>query len=383
MAPQREWFEKDYYKVLSVPQSATGKEISRAYRKLAKQFHPDANKGNPGAEERFKDVSAAYDVLGDAAKRKEYDEVRRLGALHGAGPGPFAGGGGNGGFGERFRIDDISDISDLFGGIFNRGARTSRGTGPQRGADLEADLHLSFVEAVEGLTTAVNLTSEAMCSTCTGTGAAPGSSPRVCPECKGQGVRADNQGLFSLSQPCPNCAGRGTIVDKPCPSCRGTGTERRGRQVRVRIPAGVEDGQRIRVKGRGGTGRNGGPSGDLYVKVHVEPHKIFGRAGENLTVSVPVTFAEAALGATVQVPTLGRPVTVKVPAGTSAGQVLRVRGHGVKKAAGGHGDLLVRIEVVVPKHLSDAERSAIEALAAVPATSPRANLEDAMQRSST
>jgi molecular chaperone DnaJ len=365
MAPSREWFDTDYYKVLGVSKDADDKQITRAYRKLAKQFHPDAN---PGSEERFKEISAAYDVLGDPEKRKEYDEVRRLGA---SGYGYGQPGGANGNF--NFKVDDLSD---LFGGLFrNPGGRrrSTPGTGPQRGADLEAQLHLSFAEAVEGVVTSVNVGSQENCATCGGSGSKPGTMPIVCPRCGGTGVVNDNQGLFSLSSPCPECGGRGTKIVDPCPTCFGTGMQRKDRQVKVRIPAGVDDAQRIRVKGRGEPGRNGGPAGDLYVAVSVAPHPLFRRRGYDLLLSVPVTFAEAALGATITVPSLEQPVTLKVPAGTKSGQTLRVRGRGLHHGSA-VGDLLVSIEVVVPSELSDAERKAIEALAEASSRSPRAHL---------
>ena len=365
MAPQREWFEKDYYKVLGVAENADHKEIGKAYRKLAKQYHPDAN---PGSEDRFKEISAAYEVLGDEARRKEYDEVRRMGAAGN----PFANMGGGagrpGGFTGNFRVDDLGD---LLGNIFSRGrggraggtagGRPGGATGASRGADLETTLHLSFLDAVHGLTTTVNVTSEVTCHTCHGNGAAPGTAPTVCPVCGGRGVVQDNQGLFSFSQPCQACSGSGFRVETPCPTCHGSGVEYAARQVKVRIPAGVEDGQRIRVKGRGGAGRNGGPAGNLYVIVHVDPNPIFGRKGRDLTLTVPVTFAEAALGTTVTVPTLDKAVTLKVPAGSRSGRTFRVRGRGVPAAAG-TGDLLVTVEVVVPERLSEEEQKAVAAL---------------------
>jgi molecular chaperone DnaJ len=368
MTAQREWLEKDYYKILGVSDTATPKEITSAYRKLARQLHPDANPGDAKAEERFKEVSAAYDVVGDAEKRKEYDEVRKLG--------PMAGGfGGPGGF--TFSTDDISD---LLGGLFNRGGRGAgrppRGAGPQRGADLEAELHLGFVDAANGVTTEVHLTSDAPCSTCLGSGAKPGTSPSPCSRCGGRGLLDENQGFFSFSQPCPACAGRGQVVQDPCPTCRGSGVEHRARQVKVRIPAGVDDGQRIRLKGRGGSGRNGGPPGDLYVVVSVADHPLFGRSGKHLTLTVPVTYAEAVLGADIRVPTLdGDPVTVRIPAGTRSGRTFRVRGKGVSAGSGPPGDLLVTVEVAVPSKLSAAERKAVEDLAKLePEVSPRAHL---------
>jgi molecular chaperone DnaJ len=377
MAPQREWFEKDYYQVLGVSESATEKEITRAYRKLAKQYHPDAN---PGSEERFKEITAAYEVLGDADKRKEYDEVRRLGpvgANFGGFGGPSPGTGGAQDF--TFRYEDAAGggmgggLGDLLGGIFGRGGRTARGAGPQRGADLEAELHLSFQDAVEGVTTTVNVAGDAPCHTCRGTGAAPGTAPTVCPRCGGRGVLDDNQGLFSFSQPCPTCGGRGVRIETPCPTCHGTGAELRARQVRVRIPPGVVDGQRIRVKGRGGPGRNNGPAGDLYVVVRVAPDELFGRRGRDLTLTVPLTFSEAALGATIRVPTLEGPVSLRVPPGTPSGRTFRVRGRGVKSGKTA-GDLLVTVEVAVPPHLTDAQREAVEALASASEESPRAHL---------
>ena len=381
MAPQREWFEKDYYKVLGVSESASQKDITKAYRKLAREYHPDTNQA-PEAEERFKEVSAAYDVVGDAEKRKEYDEVRRLGPMAGGFGGP--GGGGFGGFGgpggATFTAEDLGDmgnLGDLLGGLFGRGGRRGgapRGAGPQRGDDLEAELHLSFEDAVRGVTTAVNLTSDAPCHTCHGSGAAPGSTPVVCARCSGRGVLDENQGLFSFSQACPQCAGRGVVVEDPCPTCRGTGVERRARDVKIRVPAGVNDRQRIRLKGRGGPGRNGGPAGDLYVVVRVRPHDYFGRSGRDLTLTVPVTYAEAALGADVAVPTLdGESVKIRLPAGTRNGRTFRVKGRGVATKKG-TGDLLATVEVAVPQKLSAAERKAVEALAAASTESPRAHL---------
>jgi molecular chaperone DnaJ len=368
---QREWFEKDYYKVLGVSEKASEDELRRAYRKLAKQYHPDAH---PGSEDRFKEISAAYDVLSDAERRKEYDEVRRLGPMA-AGPfgGPAAGGRPGG---STFTFTS-GDLGGLFGDLFGRfgGGRQNRSTtsSPRRGADLETELHLSFVDAVHGVTTAVNVTSEATCSTCHGSGAAPGTSPTVCPRCGGRGVLDDNQGFFSFSRPCPRCGGRGMVVETPCPTCGGSGTELRPRQVKVRIPPGVDNDQRIRLKGRGAAGPNGGPPGDLYVTVKVAPHPVFGRKGRDLTVTVPVTFAEAALGAEIKVPTLDDPVTLRIPPGTRSGRTFRVRKRGVP-AASGTGDLLVTVEVAVPTKLSAAEREAIEALAANSTDSPRAHL---------
>jgi molecular chaperone DnaJ len=378
MAPQREWFEKNYYSVLGVGSEAPEKDITRAYRKLAKQYHPDANPGDSAAEERFKDVSAAYDVLGDADKRKEYDEVRRMVAA-GVGPGGF---GGPGGFQGNVRFEDLGDmggLGDILGGLFGRGARRRgrQAAGPRRGRDLETELHLDFLDAVRGITTTVSFTAEAACSECAGTGAKRGTIPDICPTCQGTGTIADDQGPFSFSEVCPTCGGRGQVITDPCPKCKGSGVEVRRRDVKVRIPAGVRDGQRIRVAGRGAPGMNGGPPGDLYVVVHVGQHPVFGRDPKNpknLTVTVPITFAEAALGATVRVPTLDEPVTVKVPAGTQSGKTVRVRGKGIAPAKGNAGDLLVRFEVAVPKKLGSEERKAVEALGETLTANPREHL---------
>lgn len=381
MAVQREWLEKDYYKVLGVSETATPKEITRAYRKLARENHPDAKPGDKAAEDRFKDVTAAYDVIGDPEKRKEYDEVRAMGPMAG-GFGGFGGQGAPGGFGGqnvRFTMggDDASGIGDLLGNLFgNRGGRRSRGTGPQRGDDLEADLHLSFEDAVQGATTEVHLNSEVTCRTCHGSGAEPGTMPHACPRCGGRGVLDENQGLFSFSQPCPQCGGRGTIVDTPCHTCHGTGVERRPRQVKVRVPPGVSDGGTIRLKGRGAPGRNGGPAGDLYVHTRVASHPLFKLDGKNLTINLPVTFPEAALGADIAVPTIdGSTVTLRLPPGTASGRTLRVRGRGVP-AAKKPGDLLVTVEVAVPRKLNAAQRKAVEALAAATDESPRAKVAE-------
>jgi len=339
---------------------------------LARASHPDTHPGDDAAEERFKEVSAAYDVLGDEAKRKEYDEVRKLGPLGG-----FQGGGPGGPSGYNFNVDN-SGLGDLLGHMFGRGRRgggPSASAGPQRGADVEATLNLEFADAAQGLTTTLHLTSDAQCSTCHGSGAKPGTQPKVCSNCGGRGVIDDNQGLFSFSSPCRVCGGRGVVITDPCPTCHGTGTERRAREVQARIPAGVADGQKIRLKGRGAPGRNGGPPGDLIVECHVAPHRLFGRDGNNLTVKVPVTFAEAALGGDVDVPTLeGSRVMLRLRPGTPSGSRHRVKGKGIvtNKATG---DLIVTVEVDVPTQLTDEQRTAAEALAAATTVSPRTRME--------
>jgi molecular chaperone DnaJ len=384
MAPQREWFDKDYYEVLGLSPSASEKDIQKAYRSLAKQYHPDANPGDAAAEERFKEISAANDVLGDPETRKEYDEVR---AMVASGRGPGAGGFGPGGFGGggfegvTFDFGEGGGLGDLFGGLFG-GAAGGRGRGrgrqqtaAQRGQDLETEIQLDFLDAVHGVETTVGLTSDAPCSKCGGNGAEPGTVPTTCPTCGGSGSVAVDQGPFSFSQVCTTCGGRGQVIASPCKKCHGSGVERRRRNVKVRIPAGVRDRQRIRVKGRGGAGRMGGPPGDLYVVVHVRPHELFGRNGaKDLTLTVPITFPEAARGAQVKVPTLDEPVTVKVPSGTQSGKTVRVRGRGIKPAKGDAGDLRVTFEVVVPQKLNAEQRAAVEALAEKLDDNPRAHL---------
>lgn len=361
MAAQRDWYEKDFYKALGVAESATDKEITKAYRSLARDFHPDKNPGNDAAEEKFKEVSAAYDVLGDEDKRAEYDEVRRMGpAMMGGRPG------GSDGFSFN-----VGDMGDVLGGMFGRGGsqrgRGGAGVQPRRGADIEASLTIDFADAVTGLETALYLTTEAQCSMCGGSGAKAGTAPKVCGHCGGRGVTDDNQGMFSFSSPCQVCQGRGNVIESPCGNCRGGGIEKRPREVKTRLPAGVKDGQTIRLKGRGGPGRNGGPNGDLLVELTVMPHDRFGRSGQNLTVSVPVSFANAALGADIDVPTLGGPsVTMHIKPGTQSGSRHRVKSKGIEttsRAKGTvQGDLIVTVNVVVPTELNDEQRSAIEHL---------------------
>jgi molecular chaperone DnaJ len=370
MEVQREWFEKNYYEVLGVAEDASPKEITSAYRKLARKLHPDANPGDTASEERFKEVSSAYEVIGDADKRARYDEVRRMGPVGGGFGFPGGGGAGAGGF-------ESGDLGDLIGNLFSRGrpGRT-RQAGPRRGVDLEADLTMPFEAAINGATTTVQVISDVRCPDCAGSGAAPGTAPRTCGVCGGRGAIDEDQGFFSFSRPCTACGGQGKVVDTPCPACGGSGAVHRPREIKVRIPIGVRDGQRIRIKGRGAAGSNGGPDGDLYVKVHVDPHPVFGRTADNLTITVPVTLAEAALGADVAVPTMeGEPVTIRVPPGTRSGRTFRVRGRGVatKKSTG---DLLVTVEIDVPAELEEEQRAALQAYAAA-TPSPRAVPEPA------
>ena len=356
---QREWVEKDFYKELGVSSDATEDEIKRVARKLMAKNHPDRNPDDPSAEERYKAVGEAKDVLTDKAKRAEYDETRRLFANGGGRR--YSGGGGNfggfGGDGAEF------NLGDLFGGLFGRGAQQPRPSRPRRGNDLETETELSFLEATKGVAMPLRLTSPAPCTNCHGSGARPGTSPKVCPNCNGAGVINRNQGAFGFSEPCTECRGSGSIIEEPCDECKGTGVTTRTRTINVRIPPGVEDGQRIRLAGQGEAGLRGAPSGDLYVTVHVRPDKVFGRDGDDLTVTVPVSFHELALGTTLSVPTLEGKVGVRVPKGTSDGRILRVRGRGVPKRAGGHGDLLVTVKVAVPPNLEGEVAEALEAYA--------------------
>jgi molecular chaperone DnaJ len=381
---QRDYVEKDYYGALGVDEKAEQTEIAKAYRRLARELHPDANPDDPEAETRFKEVSEAYSVLSNPEKRAEYDKVRQLvgsGAFAGGFPGGgFAppGGGGFGGGGQQF------DLSDLLGGLFGQGQQQPGATtfnrtrdrrqGP-RGRDLETDLTLSFADAVAGVTTTLRITGNAACATCGGSGARPGTTPQICPTCHGSGAVARDQGMFSFSEPCDTCGGSGRVVPDPCTTCGGTGVERRAREIRARIPAGVKDGARIRLKGKGEPAPMGGEPGDLFVKVHVTPHEIFDRRGDDLLLRVPVTFAEAALGTRVTVPTLDGSVTLKVPAGTEPGRTLRVRGRGLPRRKGGSGDLLVTVDLVVPRKLTRTQRKMLEEFAATDDADLRAHLE--------
>ena len=375
---RREWFEKDYYGVLGVAKNASAAEIKKAYRKLAQQFHPDANPGNADAETRFKEISAAYDVLGDEDKRKRYDEVRDMGASGfggfgpgGAGAAGWPGGAGGPGGTRYVNVEDLGDVGDLFGGLFGGGGRSrGRATRPQRGTDLETEVKVSFEDAMAGTTVPVKITGPSVCRTCHGSGAAPGTSPSVCPVCGGAGEVAVNQGFFSMSQPCRNCNATGRIVETPCPTCKGSGSERRSRTFKVKIPAGVKDGARIKLAGRGEPGPAGGQPGDLYVRVKVAQDDVFGRKGDNLTLTLPVSYPEAALGANVQVPTLNGPVTLKVPAGTPSGKTFRIKGKGAPRKSGA-GDLMVTVEVDVPRKLSKEEKQLLQDLQDVQKASPR------------
>ena len=369
----KDWLEKDFYATLGVSKDASEAELKKKYRTLARENHPDKNPGDAKAEARFKEVSEAYDVLSDPAKRKEYDEARALFA-----GGGFPGGGGAGGFGGfpgggggqyNVNVEDLfgdggGGFGDFLGGLFNRGGAGGRSRQPRRGQDLESELTLSFDDSLDGVTVPLRLSSDAPCSVCKGTGAKAGTVPRMCPTCDGTGQTSRNAGGFAFAEPCPSCRGRGLFVDDPCSSCRGSGRGTSTRTVQARIPAGVKDGSKIRLKGKGGPGERGGPAGDLFVTVHVSDHPVFGRKNNNVTVTVPVTFSEAALGSQIAVPTpRGGSVTVKIPAGTSNGRTFRVRGKGIRGKDGKNGDLLVTVEVAVPQNMSDEAREALQAYA--------------------
>ncbi len=379
-----DWAGKDFYQVLGVGKTASAAEIKKAYRKLARANHPDSNPGDTAKHDTFKRVAEAYDVVGDPEKRKKYDEMRELYGSAGFGGGGYPGGFGGGGQGG-FDINDLlreqagrgGGFGDMFGDLFGTGRARTQQRRPQKGADVETSATLSFTDALEGVTVSLRLTSDSACPSCSGTGGKPGTQPHICPECEGAGfVVASVGGAFSMNETCPACGGRQLVYDEACPTCHGSGRGTSARSIQARIPAGVKDGQRIRLRGKGAPGENGGPAGDLYVTVKVSPHRLFGRKGDNLTLDVPVSFDELALGAEVKVPTLGGgPVTLKIPAGTPNGRTFRVRGRGAKRPDGTTGDLLATVEVQVPAVLDEAAREAVEAYRAATAAKPlRANL---------
>ena len=343
---------KDLYSVLGVKKGASADEVKKAYRKLAREHHPDRNPGDADAEDRFKEIQTAYDVLSDPEKRKAYDQFGASDGRRGFPQGDF-----------NFDLGDLGDLGDLFGGIFGRG-RSGTQARPQaeRGADVEAHVSLSFEDSLKGVETKIPVEIETACRECGGSGARPGTSPKVCPECRGRGVTSESQGLFALSHPCPRCRGNGTVVEDPCPRCRGTGRERRTKRYTVKIPAGVKDGTRIRLKGKGEAGVAGGPSGDLHVVTRVADSPIYQRRGADLVVEVPLGLADAALGTEVEVPTPEGAVSLKVPAGSEHGKLLRIKGRGAPKLKGGKGDVLARLKLEVPKKLNKKQRELYEQL---------------------
>ena len=368
-----DWANKDFYKVLGVGKDADAAAIKKAYRKLARENHPDSHPGNAAAEARFKEVAEANDVLSDPGKRKEYDEIRTYG---GAVPGGFGGGGFGGQPGANFAGG--FDLSDLFGGRFGNAGQRPGQRRAARGADLETEASVSFTDAIDGATISLRLSADSACETCRGTGGKPGTKPHVCPTCGGAGMVVNNMGGgFAMNETCPQCHGHQVVYAESCPTCHGSGRGRSSRTLQARIPAGVRDGQRIRLKGKGAPGEAGGPAGDLFVNVRVAPHPLFGRKGDHLTLTVPVSFDEAALGAEITVPTLdGSTVTLRIAPGTPTGRVLRVRGRGAPTKTG-RGDLLVTVEVEVPTELDDATRAAITAYReATVGHDPRAGLHE-------
>ncbi|MET7960042.1 molecular chaperone DnaJ [Micromonospora zamorensis] len=388
----KDWIEKDFYAVLGVDKAASADDIKKAYRKVARESHPDHNPGDPKAEERFKAASEAYNVLSDTGRRREYDEMRSL-----FGSGAFrrsARGGGQPG-GMPFDVSDMfggagggdrrfggAGFQDLFSSIFTGGQAGGQAAqrGPARGRDVETEVALDFGDAVRGVTLPLTLRAPGVCETCHGNGAKPGTQPRTCTVCHGAGVTTRDQGAFSFSEPCRNCQGVGTVVEEKCPECHGSGGVTKTRTMNVRFPAGVADGQRIRLAGRGEPGERGGPAGDLFVHVKVRPDELFGRTGDDLTLTVPVTFAEAVLGTDLRVPTLDGAVTLRVPPGTPSGRVLRARGKGVVRRDGQAGDLLVTLDVVVPARLSDEARAALEAFAEQSPPAAREHLDARVRR---
>lgn len=368
---------EDLYKVLGVPKGASEEEIKKAHRKLARQYHPDRNPDDPKAEERFKEIQGAYDTLSDPEKRKEYDAggmfggfgAGRPGGPGGAGPFGPGGPGAAGGF----------DVSDIFSNLFGRsGAGGGRGQAQQaRGRDLETELSLSFDQAVNGAQVTVAVPKAERCPTCHGSGAKPGTSPVTCPRCEGRGIDAQSQGFFSISQPCPQCGGQGQIIEDPCPTCGGSGLTKQTKRYKVNIPAGVKDGARIRLAGKGEAGQRGGPPGDLFVVTRVAASPIFKRLdGGNLEVTVPITIAEALRGATIEVPTLEGTKKIKVGAGTKHGSIQRLKGEGAPKPKGrGKGDIRYRLEIEMPEKLTKEQEEAAEKLAeAFNGSDPRADL---------
>ena len=341
---------EDFYQALGVSKQASPEEIKRAYRKLARQFHPDRNPDDPKAEERFKQIQQAYDTLSDPEKRKQYDAGGAFAGFGAGGGGPFSGGG------------FTSDLGDIFSSIFNRGSREP----PQvRGRDLETEVRLSFDQAMNGAQVTVTVPKSERCATCGGSGAEPGSTPTICPRCGGRGIDAQSQGFFSISHPCPQCGGSGQVIEHPCPTCGGSGLTRQTKRYRVNVPAGVRDGTRIRLAGRGEAGPRGGPPGDLFVTTRVAPSPVFKQTADgNLEVEVPITIAEAVQGGTVEVPTLNGAKRIRVPAGTSHGTIQRLRGEGPPRAGGrGRGDIRYRLVIDVPRDLDREQKQAVEQLA--------------------
>jgi molecular chaperone DnaJ len=358
---------QDHYKVLGVERKASQDEIKKAYRKLARKYHPDRNPGDAKSEQRFKQASQAHDVLSDPSKRKDYDRALSN---------PFSATG-RGGTGEPgFDAGGFGDIlSDLFGQSRGRPSGSTARSRQERGRDLEAEISIGFDQAINGAQVPITVPTFERCGTCGGTGAKPGTSPIVCPQCQGRGIESQGQGLFSISQPCSRCGGSGTVIEDPCPTCHTAGRLRTVKRYKVNIPAGVKEGSRIRLAGKGEPGRNGGPDGDLYVVTHVQESGIFARKGENVEVEVPLTIPEALRGAEIEVPTLDGRKTLRVPAGTRPGSVQRLRGEGPKRLGkSGRGDIHYRFTLELPDKLTDEQAAAVDDLAKVLNGNPRTRL---------
>ncbi len=361
--------KRDYYEVLGVPRTASEDEIKKAYRKLAKKYHPDLNPGDKQAEERFKEVNEAYEILSDKDKKARYDQFGHAGVDPNYGAGAGAGGFG-GGFGGGIDLDDIlgSVFGGGFGGFGGFGGSTRRANpnAPRRGADIRVSLVLSFMEAVHGCKKTVSVSRQDTCPECHGTGAAPGTSPETCPDCGGRGTVTVQQrtpfGVMQSSRPCSRCGGKGQIIKKPCQKCHGTGHVTNNKRVEVNIPTGIDDDQSLRLAGLGDAGANGGPAGDLIVLVSVRPDTLFERDGYDVHVTVPITYSQAVTGADVVVPTIDGKVQYTVPEGTQSGTVFRLRGKGIQYVNGrGHGDQYVKVVVEIPKKLTKTQREALRA----------------------
>ncbi len=361
---------KDYYQILGVDKKATAEEIKKAYRKLAREYHPDKAEEakKKESEEKFKEISEAYEVLSDEKKRSDYDR----------GVSYFTSGGPAGGADPSFGgFGDFGQFSDIFN-IFGMGG-SARGRGydmPERGRDLQYSVQLSFDQAYNGASIKLNVTRESACTTCSGSGAKPGTSPRVCSSCGGSGQIAQNQGFFSISRPCPSCLGKGKIIESPCPTCKAKGRATKTEPVNVKIPPGVIDGSRIRFPGKGETGYRGGPSGDLYVITKVKAHPVFKRDGGDILMDLPLKFTEAALGAKIKVPTMGGAISLKIPPGTQDGQVFSLKGKGAPRLKGrGKGDMLIKAKIFVPKDVKGEKKEILEKLQAIDKDNPRENLD--------
>jgi molecular chaperone DnaJ len=373
---------KDYYRILGVGKDASKDDIKKAYRKLAHVYHPDKNPNNKESEDKFKEVTEAYEVLSDDEKRPMYDSGRLFTGAGAYGPGGYGPGdfGGFYGFGDTpggaqdFTFTgDLGDIFNLFGGA--AGARGSRRRG-QRGSDVEVSVNLSFDDAINGVYVPVGMTRSSACAACKGTGAAPGTLPETCSTCGGRGFVSQDQGLFGISRPCPACGGRGTIIRSPCAACNGAGSVRSPKKIKVRIPSGVTNGSRIKFKGKGEPGAGGGPPGDLYIVAKVAKHPYFGRKNSSITLELPVTFSEAALGTEVMIPTVDGRVKLKIPAGTQSGRTFRLKGKGAPKLRGkGSGDMLVTVKVVVPQKLTKKEKDLVKGLEGIEPKDIRAHIK--------